>query len=292
MGIFDQAPPGYPPSPNQQPGTPPQQQPQYPPASPPQQQWGQPAPQTPPGNQYPLGPPSPAWQQPAPGYGGPPSQPWGQPQQPPPGTFPPAPQGYAPPAYGQQPTPQAPPPGYGAPPQGGGYRSPFDSLNGAKVFGDNVPFWSQGDAGTYAVIVGEVRRFAARKGNVDTYSVEKKIIFSSNPKVPVGSGRCKQEQASKEGADGRIKKFIMAAGNVSEAGVDDAAYHASYGEQQIFRGTILIAEVNEGTSNQGRPFTNVVYKHPSPDEFKRLAAMAPAVDPSWRPAPLQAALLR
>jgi hypothetical protein len=218
------------------------------------------------------------------------------PQQPPPGAYPPAPQGYAPPAYGGAPAPQpppfqAPPPGYG-PPAGCGYRSPFDSLSGAKVFGDKAPFWSQGDDGTYAVVVGEVRRFAARKGNVDTYSVEVKVIFSTNPKISPGASRCKQEQASKEGADGRIKKFIMAAGNVPEAGVDDAAYHASYGEQQIFRGTILLAEVNGGTSTNGRPFTNVAYRTPQPDEMKRLAALAQQVDPTWRPAPLQAALLR
>lgn len=271
MGIFDQVPPGYPHAPNQQPGTPPQQQPQYPPAASPQQ-WGQPAPQTPPGNQ------------PAPGYGGPPSQPWGQPQQSPPGTFPPAPQGYAPPAYGQQPAPQAPPPGY-APPAS--YVSPFDSVQGAEVYGARVPFWNQGDDGTYAVIVMDVRRFQARKGKIDTFTLEEKIIFSSNPRVPPGAGRCKMEQANKDGADGRVKKMMLALGG--GATIDDAAYHASYGPDQPFRGTILIVEAN---GVPGKPYMNHERRWPSVEELRKLALLAQQVDPSWRPAPLQAALLR
>lgn len=259
MGIFDQAPPGYPTAPNQQPGTPPQQQPQYPPATPnPNDQrtsFNQPwAPPTP---QHPAMPP---WS----------TQPPAQ-----------APQGYGAPA--QQP-PQAPPPGW-APPAG--YASPFDSVQGAEVYGARVPFWNQGDDGTYAVIVGDIRRFQARKGKIDSFTMEEKIIFSSNPRVPPGAGRCKMEQANKDGADGRVKKMMLALGG--GATVDDAAYHASYSEAQPFRGTILIVEAN-GVS--GKTYINLERRWPSPEELRKLVSLAQAVDPSWRPAPLQAALLR
>lgn len=267
MGIFD-PPPGQP----QQPA--PQAAPPIPAQQPAPNQWGQP-PQQPP-----------AW---------PPQAP---PQQPP-GAYPPAPQGYAPPAYGGMQTPQGyapqvPPPGYGAPPQygppGGGYRSPFDSIQGAQVYGDKAPFWTEEDGGTHAVIFGEVRRFAARKGNVDTYSWECRIIRSTNPRMSPGVQRCKQEQASKEGADGRIKKLLTALGN--GAAVDDRAYHASYSEQQPFFGTIMILDVNPGVSTKGAKFTNVAARHPSPEELRQLAADAQRVDPQWRPSALQAALLR
>lgn len=268
MGIFDQPP-------NQQPpGTAPQQppQPQYPPvAPPPAQQWGQPAPAQP---QY---PPAPSWpQQPvaAPqGYGAPP-------QYPPPGAYPPAPQGYAPPAYGQQPAPQ-PPAGYGARPV-----SPFDNVADAEVYGTRTPFWNQGDDGTFAVMIGDIRRFETRK-RVDTFTIEDKIIFSSNPRIPVGVARCKMEQATKDGADGRIKKIMLALGN--GATVDNAGVHASWSEAQPFRGTILILDVN---AVPGKPYVNVERRHPTAEELRRLAPMALSVDPSWRPAPLQAALLR
>lgn len=267
MGIFDQAPP----APNQQPGTPPQQQPQYPPAQPSPQQWGQP-----------QQPAMPSWPMQPPAQGNmPPAYPFTAP----PGAFPPTPQGYAPPAYGQQPTPQVPPVGYGAPPAG--YASPFDSVQGAEVYGARVPFWNQGDDGTYAVIVMDVRRFQARKGKIDTFALEEKIIFSSNPRVPPGAARCKMEQANKDGADGRVKKMMLALGG--GATVDDAAYHASYGPDQPFRGTILIVEAN---GVPGKPYMNHERRWPSVEELRKLAALAQQVDPTWRPAPLQAALLR